>query len=66
MDDGSGDITKVSRIVFDPETGKQIDYASFDDDPTFIITGVDLTQSQDWKSSVNRFFNNIAGQTGIV
>ena len=62
-DDGSGDITKVSRIVFDPET-KQIDYASFDDDPTFIITGVDLTQSQDWKSTVNRFFNNIAGQTG--
>ena len=60
----SDDVTKVGRIKFDPETG-QIDYSSFENDNTFIITGVDLTQSQDWKSTVNRFFNNIAGQTGL-
>ena len=39
-----------------------IDFSSFENDPTFIITGVDLTQSQDWTSGVNRFFNQIAGQ----
>jgi hypothetical protein len=39
-----------------------IDFSSFESDPTFIITGVDLTQSQDWTSGVNRFFNQIAGQ----
>ena len=62
---GKGDDpTKVGRIKFDPKTG-QIDYSSFENDNTFIITGVDLTQSQDWKSTVNRFFNNIAGQTGL-
>jgi hypothetical protein len=39
-----------------------IDFSSFDNDPTFIITGVDLTQSQDWTSGVTRFFNMMAGQ----
>jgi hypothetical protein len=59
----SEDVTEVGRIVFD-ENG-QIDFSSFENDHTFIITGVDLTKSQDWKSSVNRFFNLIAGQTGL-
>jgi hypothetical protein len=31
-------------------------------DPTFIITGVDLTQSQGFVSSVNRFANKFTGQ----
>jgi len=39
-----------------------IDYSSFENDSTFLITGVDLTQSQDWRSSVNRFFNFLSGQ----
>jgi hypothetical protein len=39
-----------------------IDFSSFENDPTFIISGVDLTQSQDWTSGVNRFFNAVAGQ----
>jgi hypothetical protein len=39
-----------------------IDYSSFENDQTFLITGVDLTQSQDWRSTVNRFFNLVAGQ----
>ena len=39
-----------------------IDFSSFENDPTFIITGVDLTKSQDWVSTVRRFFNIGAGQ----
>jgi hypothetical protein len=39
-----------------------IDLSSFENDPTFIITGVDLTKSQDWVSTVRRFFNIGAGQ----
>ena len=35
-------------------------------DPTFIITGLDYTQSQGFVSSVNRFFNGIAGQLAEV
>jgi hypothetical protein len=62
--DGDSDPTKVGRIKFDPETGTPV-FDDFEDDLTFIITGVDLTQSQDWRSSVNRFFNNIVGQTGL-
>lgn len=48
------------RVRFNPDG--TIDFSSFENDPTFIITGVDLTQSQDWTSTVNRFFNAIAGQ----
>lgn len=39
-----------------------IDFSSFENDPTFIITGVDLTKSQDWTSGVTRAFNMMAGQ----
>jgi len=31
-------------------------------DPTFIITGLDYTQSQGFVSTLNRFFNGVAGQ----
>ncbi len=65
MGGGEGDdVTEVGRIKFDPETGNPV-FDDFKDDITFIITGVDLTQSQDWRSSVNRFFNNFVGQTGL-
>jgi len=60
--EGTGDVV-YDRIKFD-EDGN-IDFNSFKNDPTFIITGVDLTQSQDWVSSVKRSFNFLAGQTGI-
>ena len=34
-----------------------VNFDSFKDDPTFIITGIDLTRSQGFGSTVNRFFN---------
>jgi len=37
-----------------------VDFDSFKDDPTFIITGIDLTRSQGFASTVNRFFNVIS------
>jgi hypothetical protein len=50
----------LGRIKF--KADGTIDLSSFENDRTFIITGVDLTQSQDWVSTVNRFFNAAAGQ----
>ena len=35
-------------------------------DPTFIITGLDYTQSQGFVSSLNRFFNTVAGQLAEI
>ena len=52
---------RVSRIKFDKETGKH-DFSSFEDDETFLITGKDLTQSQDFRSGFNRALNSLAGQ----
>jgi len=37
-----------------------VNFDSFKDDPTFIITGIDLTKSQGFGSTVNRFFNVIS------
>ena len=49
------------RVKFDPVTG-QIDYSVFEGDYTHIITGVDLTKSQGFRSGVTRFFNGLMGQ----
>jgi len=35
-------------------------------DPTFIITGLDYTKSQGFVSSLNRFFNGVAGQLAEI
>jgi hypothetical protein len=43
-----------------------IDFSSFEDDQLFLISGIDLTKSQGMASSVNRFFNVIAGQVKDV
>ena len=48
------------RVQFD-ENGK-IDFSAFEEDPTYLITGIDLTSSQDFMSGVNRAFNLVAGQ----
>ena len=37
-----------------------VNFDSFKDDPTFIITGIDLTKSQGFGSTVNRVFNVIS------
>ena len=51
---------KIKRIPFGAD-GKP-DFSSFEDEPLFIITGIDLTKSQGMASTVNRFFNMMAGQ----
>ena len=56
------DPNSTGRIKFNADGS--INFDTFKDDHTFIITGVDLTKSQTWTSSVNRFFNNLAGQIG--
>jgi type II secretory pathway pseudopilin PulG len=43
-----------------------IDYTTFENDPLYLITGIDLTASQGAQSSINRFFNLIAGQVKDV
>jgi hypothetical protein len=57
------DPNTTGRIKFLPDG--TIDFDTFKDDNTFIISGLDLTQSQDWKSAVTRFFNVAAGQLNI-
>ena len=57
------DPNTTGRIKF--KADGTIDYSAFADDPTVLITGVDLTKSQTWRSGVNRFFNQIAGQLKI-
>ncbi len=37
-----------------------VNFDTFKDDPTFIITGLDLTRSQGFGSTVNRFFNVVS------
>jgi len=59
----SPDETDTGRIKFLPDG--TIDFSTFDDDNTFLITGIDLTKSQTWRSSMNRFFNQVAGQLKI-
>jgi hypothetical protein len=49
------------RVKFDPVTGA-IDYSVFEDDYTHIITGVDLTKSQGFRSGVMRAFNFFSAQ----
>jgi hypothetical protein len=56
----SPDQPTEGRIRFNADGS--IDFSSFENDPTFIITGVDLSQSQDFVSTVNRAFNFVAGQ----
>ena len=53
----------MGRIKF--EDGK-VDFASFDDDNLYLITGVDLTKAQGFPSALNRFFNMMAGQVKDV
>ena len=57
------DPNTTGRIKFLPDGS--IDFDTFKDDNTFIITGLDLTKSQDFMSSVTRFFNVVAGQLDI-
>jgi len=57
------DPNTTGRIKFLPDG--TIDFDTFKDDNTFIITGLDLTQSQDWRSTVTRLFNAAAGQLKI-
>jgi len=46
--------------LLNPDNTVNIERAT--SDPTFIITGLDYTQSQGFTSSLNRFFNVVAGQ----
>ncbi len=57
------DPNTTGRIKFLPDGS--IDFDTFKDDNTFIITGLDLTKSQDFMSSITRFFNTVAGQLDI-
>ncbi len=58
------DPNTTGRIKFLPNGS--VDFSVFANDPTFIISGkYDLTKSQTWRSAVNRFFNDIAGQLKI-
>ena len=50
--------------LLNPDNTVNIDRATAD--PTFIITGLDYTQSQGFVSSVNRFFNGVAGQLAEI
>jgi hypothetical protein len=52
------------RIKFN-EDGT-IDFTTFENDPLYLITNIDLTASQGAQSSVTRFFNLIAGQVKDV
>lgn len=59
----SPDETDTGRIKFLPDG--TIDYSTFEDDNTFLVTGIDLTKSQTWRSTMDRFFNQVAGQLKI-
>ena len=50
----------LGRIKFNQDG--TIDFSSFEDDPLFLITGIDLTQSQGVWSTFNRISNFVAGQ----
>ena len=50
--------------LLNPDNTVNIDRATAD--PTFIITGLDYTKSQGFVSSVNRFFNGVAGQLAEI
>jgi len=51
---------EISRVPFKDDG--TIDFSAFEDEPLFIITGIDLTKSQGVASTVNRFFNMMGGQ----
>ena len=51
---------KISRIPFGADGNP--DFSAFEDEKLFLITGIDLTKSQGMASTVNRFFNTMAGQ----
>ena len=55
---------KIKRIPFGADGNP--DFSAFEDEPLFIITGIDLTKSQGMASTANRFFNMMAGQVKDV
>ena len=62
--------TKNAELDKDPNTTGRItlnhdgtvNFDVFREDPVYLITGVDLTKSQTWRSTFNRFKNFLAGQ----
>jgi len=63
LTEAGGDVPVLSgtqKILFNKDGS--LSFKEFENSNTYVITGEDLTKSQDLKSSVDRFFNFFAGQ----